>query len=213
MARIEGLPTSQASLMPRLAYRFGPKMMKKLTGREPQTGTGIEPMTIWAYSPKMMMAMGKYNGPMRKGTSVTQRIQNLVELKGAAMIGCEYCMDLGSQICRNSGFIDEELLAMPNFRASRLFTDEEKAALDFTVGFMRTPVEISDEVFANAQEFFSNQQLVEIAGLLTLVNLDRFNAAFAIGSAGFSAGMVCVPAESPPEVHGLNTAGGRAPRV
>jgi alkylhydroperoxidase family enzyme len=114
-------------------------------------------------------------------------------------------MDLCSQICRNSGFTDDELLAIPNYRASELFTDEEKAALDFTVGFMRTPVEISDEVFANAQRYFSNQQLVEIAGLLTVVNIDRFNAAFKIGSAGFSEGMVCVPPENPAAIHDLNT--------
>jgi hypothetical protein len=36
-------------------------MMKKLTGREPQTGSGIEPMEIWAYQPKMMFGMGKFN--------------------------------------------------------------------------------------------------------------------------------------------------------
>jgi alkylhydroperoxidase family enzyme len=148
----------------------------------------------------MMMAMGKFNGPMRKGKTVPTRIQNMVELQGAAMIGCEYCVDLGSQICRNSGFSDEELLALPRYRSSDLFTEQEKAALDFTVGFMRTPVDISDEVFANAQKHFSNQQLVEIAGLLTVVNLDRFNAAFGIGSAGFSQGMVCVPPERAADV-------------
>ncbi len=204
MARIEGVSRKQASPMTRLAYRFGPKMMRKMTGRDPQMSDGLEPFRIWAYSPKMMMAMGKFNGPMRKGKTVSQRIQSLVELKGAAMIGCEYCMDLGSQICRNSGFTDEALLAIPNYRASKLFTDEDKAALDFTVGFMRTPVDISDEVFANAQRYFSNQQLVEIAGLLTVVNIDRFNAAFTIGSAGFSEGMVCVPPENPVAIHNLN---------
>jgi len=38
---------------------------------------------------------------------------------------------------------------------------------------------------------------VEITALLTLVNLDRFNAAFGIGAAGFSDGMVCVPPDRP----------------
>lgn len=206
MARINGVDRRQASPMTKLAYRFGPRMMKKMTGRAPQTGDGLEPMRIWAYSPKMMIAMGRFNGPMRKGRTVPERIQNLVELKGAAMIGCEYCVDLGSQICRNSGFSDEELLAIPRYRQSPLFTDAEKAALDFAVGFMRTPVDISDEVFANAQKHFSNRQLVEIAGLLTVVNLDRFNAAFDVGSAGFSEGMVCVPPERPAEVHQLGSA-------
>jgi hypothetical protein len=47
------------------------------------------------------------------------------------------------------------------------------------------------------KEHFSDKQLVEITALLTVVNLDRFNAAFAIGSAGFSEGMVCVPPDRP----------------
>jgi len=203
MARIEGVSRKQASPMTKIVYRLGPRMTKKLTGREPQTGTGLEPITVWAHSPKMMVAMGKFNGPMRKGKTVSHRIQNLVELKGSAMIGCEFCVDLGSQICRNSGFTDDELLAIPNYRSSELFSDEEKAALDFAVGFMRTPLEITDEVFANAQKYFTDRQLVELAGFLTVVNLNRFNAAFGIGSAGFSEGRVCVRPDRPAEVHAL----------
>jgi AhpD family alkylhydroperoxidase len=168
-------------------------MMKKLTGREPQTGSGLEPIEIWAHQPKMMMGMGKFNQAVRKKKSVDERLRNLVELKGAQMIGCEYCVDLGSQICRNSGFTDDELLALPRYRQSELFTEREKVALDYTVGVMRTPVEVTDELFGRMKDHFSDKQLVEITALLTLVNLDRFNAAFAIGSAGFSEGMVCVP--------------------
>jgi hypothetical protein len=62
---------------------------------------------------------------------------------------------------------------------------------------MRTPVEVTDELFARMKEHFSDEQLVEITALLTVVNLDRFNAAFGIGSAGFSEGMVCVPPDRP----------------
>jgi hypothetical protein len=62
---------------------------------------------------------------------------------------------------------------------------------------MRTPVEVTDELFARIKEHFSDEQLVEITALLTVVNLDRFNAAFGIGSAGFSEGMVCVPPDRP----------------
>lgn len=48
MARIEGVPRSQARLMVKLGYRFGARAMRKLTGRDPQAGSGIEPMEIWA---------------------------------------------------------------------------------------------------------------------------------------------------------------------
>ena len=197
MARIQGVPKNKAGPMVRLVYRLGPRMMKKLAGVAPQTGSAMEPMEIWAHHPKMMFGMGRFNQAVRKGKSVDERLKNLVELKGAQMIGCEYCVDLGSQICRNSGFSEEELLALPRYRQSDLFTEREKLALDYTVAVMRTPVEVTDELFARMREHFSDQQLVEITALLTLVNVDRFNAAFGIGSAGFSEGMVCVPADRP----------------
>jgi alkylhydroperoxidase family enzyme len=197
MARIEGVSKDEAGPMVRLAYRFGPRMMKKLTGRAPQTGSGMEPMEVWAHQPKMMVGMGRFNQAVRKGKSVEERLRNLIELKGAQMIGCEFCMDLGSQICRNSGFSDDELLALARYRESELFTEREKLALDYTVAVMRTPVEVTDELFADMREHFSDAQLVEITALLTLVNLDRFNAAFGIGSAGFSEGMVCVAPDRP----------------
>jgi AhpD family alkylhydroperoxidase len=197
MARIQGVSKRKAGPVVRLVYRFGPRMMKKLTGRAPQTGSGLEPMEIWAHQPKMMMGMGKFNQAVRKGRSVDERLKNLVELKGAQMIGCEYCVDLGSQICRRSGLSDDELLALPRYQQSDLFSQREKVALDYTIAVMRTPVEVTDELVAKMKEHFSDAQLVEITALLTLVNLDRFNAAFGIGSAGFSAGMVCLLPDRP----------------
>ena len=197
MARIPGVSKANAGPVVRLTYRFGPRMMRKLTGRDPQRGNGLEPMEIWAYAPKMMIALGRFNQGIRKGKSVDERIRNLIELKGAQMIGCEYCVDLGSQICRNSGFRDEELLALPNYRTSDLFTEAEKVALDYAAAVMRTPVEVTDELFRRVQQHFSDRQIVEMTAFLTLVNTNRLNAAFGIGSAGFSDGMVCLVPDRP----------------
>ena len=197
MARIQGVPQDQAGPMVKLVYTFMRRGMKKMTGRDPAHGSGIEPVEIWAHQPKMMSGMGKFQQSVRKAHGVDERTKNLMELKGAQMIGCEFCVDLGSRICRNSGFSDEELLALPRYRDSDLFSEREKLALDYTVAVMRTPVEVTDELFARMKEHFSDEQMVEITALLTVVNLDRFNAAFGVGSSGFSEGMVCVPPDRP----------------
>jgi alkylhydroperoxidase family enzyme len=197
MARIEGVSRDQAGPVVRLVYRFMTRGMKKLTGRAPARGNGIEPVEIWAHRPKLMTAMGKFAGAARKGATVDERISHLIELKGSQMIGCEYCVDLGSQICRNSGFSDEALLALPRYRQSDLFTEREKLALDYAVAVMRTPVAVTDELFARMKEHFSDEQLVEMTALLAAVNLNRFNAAFGVGAAGFSDGMVCVAPDRP----------------
>jgi len=194
MARIQGVPRAKAGPVVRLVYRLMGRSVKQLTGSEPARGSGIEPIEVWAHQPKMMSAMGKFQGAVRKGTSIDERLRMLIEAKGAQMIGCEYCLDLGSQIARNSGFSDDELLALLRYRDSDLFTEREKVALDYTVAVMRTPVEVSDDLFAQLKEHFTDEQLVEITAMLMVTNLHRFNAAFDIGAAGFSDGRVCVPA-------------------
>jgi AhpD family alkylhydroperoxidase len=194
---MQGVSQKQAGPVIKLVYWFMRRGMRKLTGHQAARGSGIEPVEIWAIQPKMMSGMGKFQQAVRKADSVDARLKYLVELKGAQMIGCEFCVDLGSQICRHSGLSDEELMALPHYRQSDLFSEQEKAALDYTVGVMRTPVDVSDELFARMREHFDDKQLVEITALLTVVNLDRFNAAFRIGSAGFSEGMVCLVPERP----------------
>ena len=119
MARISRSPEEQGSFNREACLQVRAKMMKKLTGRAPQGGSGMEPIEIWAYQPKMMMGMGKFNQAIRKGDSVDQRLKNLIELRGSQMIGCEFCVDLGSHICRNSGLSDEELLALPRLPDQR----------------------------------------------------------------------------------------------
>jgi len=205
MARITGVPEDKAGPMTKLIYFFMRRGMKKMTGREPAWNSGIEPAVIWAVRPKMMMGVGFFQGAVRGGHALDERLKNLVEIKATQMIGCEYCVDLGSQICRNSGLSDEELLAVPRYQGSDLFTDREKAALDYAVGVMRTPVEVSDELFDRTKKHFTDQQIVELTALLTVVNLDRFNAAFGIGSAGFSEGMVCLTPDRPAAVQPATT--------
>ncbi|MGH9054341.1 MAG: carboxymuconolactone decarboxylase family protein, partial [Acidimicrobiales bacterium] len=60
-----------------------------------------------------MSGMGKFQQAVRKGNTVDERLKYLVKLKGGQMIGCEFCVDLGSEICRHFGLPDEELLALP----------------------------------------------------------------------------------------------------
>ena len=69
MARIQGVPQDQAGPIVKLVYRFMRRGMKKMTGRDAAHGSGIEPLEVWARQPKMMSAMGKFQGAVRKGRS------------------------------------------------------------------------------------------------------------------------------------------------
>jgi alkylhydroperoxidase family enzyme len=71
------------------------------------------------------------------------------------------------------------------FRDSDLFTPEERVALVFAEGMTQTPVQISDDEFAEAQRHFSNEELVELVATIAMENYRaRFNRAFHVESLG-----------------------------
>ncbi len=95
-------------------------------------------------------------------------------------------MDTNAVGSSRNGASREKIEAVAHFRESDLFGPEEKAALAFAEGMTRTPVEVSDEVFAEARRRFSDAQLVELAATVAMENYRaRFNRAFGVESQGF----------------------------
>ena len=194
MARIKGVSSAQAGLYVKVAYHFTRSSIGKLTGRE--TERMIEPLEMYAHVPVLFKGYAKLEQATAKLHGLDKRLHALAELKAATLTHCEYCIDMGSTISHQWGLTDEELLALPNYQTSPLFSELDKLVLDYAVGMSRTPVEVSDELFDRLQEHFDEGQLVELTHHIALENIrGRFNLALGIGSAGFSEGMVCaVPA-------------------
>ncbi len=199
MARIKPVTAREAGPRVKLAYFFTRRALAKAAGRE--TERMLEPLQMFAHLPGLLSGYGKLEQAKARLHRVDQRLSDLAELKAATMTSCEYCIDLGSQITRHrSGLTDAELLALPRYRDSELFTELEKLVLDYATGMSRTPVDVPDALFARLREHFDDAQLVELTFVIALENLrGRFNVALGIGSAGFSEGMVCaVPDRADP---------------
>ena len=197
MARIPGVSLHEAG--PELAGTLGyaREMMAQLAGRA--TERGIEPLELLAHAPELLRGCLAHQQAAAEANRVPTRLKHLAELKAATLTNCEYCIDLGSQISRRAGLSDELLLALPVYRTSPLFTELEKLVLDYAVAVTRTPVEVSDELFAKLREHFDEAQLVELTHATALENLyGRFNLALGIGAAGFSEGSVCAIPERVP---------------
>jgi len=208
MARIEGISASDAGLRVKLAYFFTRRALARLTGREPERM--IEPLELYAHAPGLMFAYGKIEQAAAGQDRVEGRLKVLAGLKAATLTNCEFCVDLGSQVARLSGLSDEQLLALPRYRESGLFTELQKLVLDYAVGMSRTPVEVPDDLFAALREHFDEAQLVELTSAIALENMrGRFNLALGVGVAGFSEGMVCaVPVTPPPPSTAASRSGG-----
>lgn len=197
MARVEGVAAGKAGPLLRLLYRMTRRSMAQAAGRE--TKRMLEPMELFARVPRLLFGYGMLEWAAGKSHLVDHRLRDLAELKAATLTSCEYCIDLGSSIARRrAGLSDEQLLALPGYRDSQLFSDLDKLVLDYAVGMSRTPVEVSDELFNALRQHFDDAQLVELTSVIALENLrGRFNLALGIGATGFSEGMVCAIPERP----------------
>jgi len=194
MARIATVSGDRAPEDVALALGYTRTMLAELAGRE--TERMIEPLELYAHLPGLLQGIGAMAQATAQLHDVDRRFHALAQLKATTLTHCEYCIDIGSQVSRQYGLTNEELLALPNYRTSVLFSDLDKLVLDYAVGMSRTPVAVSDELFAALRRHFSDAQMVELTHLIAVENMyGRFNHALGVGSAGFSAGMVCaVPA-------------------
>ena len=190
MPRIDTISNAKAGPRARLIYYFTARGLARLTDRAPERM--LDPLRLYAHIPGLLRGYAALEQATAKLSTLDKRLQVLAELKAATLVACEYCIDLGSQVARASGLSDDELLALPSYPDSALFSDLDKLVLDYTVGMCRTPVEVPDELFAALREHLSDAQLVELTHLIALENLrGRFNLALGVDAAGFSDGMVC----------------------
>lgn len=190
MPRLAGVSARDAGLSAKLAFFFTKRGLGQLTGRQP--GRMLEPLEIYAHLPGLMKGYGALEQAVGKLHRLDRRHRALAELRAATMTECEYCIDLGSQVARRWGLSDEELLALASYRSASCFSAVDKLVLDYATAMSRTPVEVTDELFAALKEHFDTPQLVEMTHVIALENLrGRFNLALDIGAAGFSEGMVC----------------------
>src|SRR5260370_38620967 len=95
-----------------------------------------------------------------------ERLKVLAELKAATLTQCEYCIDIGSHIAHPAGISEEQLLALPHYRDSPIFSDDEKLALDYAVGVSSTPVSVADGLFERLRAPFDEPQIVGLTNIL-----------------------------------------------
>jgi AhpD family alkylhydroperoxidase len=193
MSRIEGVPEKRANPLVRILFALIRRETRRMTGR-PGLMTGDMP--IRAHRTSLLLGYCLLEKSVASRPRVEPNLRALAALKSAVMQGCEMCQDIGSQEARAAGVGDRQLRELYRYRDSELFDETECLVLDLAVAMTLTPVDVSDELFASLRARFDDAQIVELVNLIAVENLrSRFNATFAIGSCGFSEGMVCARME------------------
>jgi AhpD family alkylhydroperoxidase len=184
--RIAGVPARRAGPSVRYAYR----QTRNKTGRV------VEPVAVTAHSPMLLMGYGAMELALERADRVDERLKAMAELKAATLTGCEFCIDIGSKLGRDHGVSERQLREFLIYRESDAFSPVERLVIDYAAAMTRTPVEVSDDLFAQLREHFDEAQLVELTAAIAIENYrGRFNHAFGLGSEGFSGAGATAEAE------------------
>jgi AhpD family alkylhydroperoxidase len=191
MARIEGVSREKAGPLTRIVYRISERMSG---GKLP------EPVTVNAHHPLLMHGYGAFELAFQRSHKAPEKLKALAECKAAALAGCEWCLDFGSVVAREAGVTEQQLRALPGFRDSDAFDEDEKLVLEYAEGISRTPVDVPDELFERLRRRFDEPQIVELTYAAAIENLRaRFNWALGIASQSYSEGAFCLVPERPAE--------------
>ncbi len=81
---------------------------------------------------------------------------------------------------------EAKLAEVANWRASKLFSPEERVALEYAERITYTDQKVDDAFFALVKQHFSEAQIVELTAAIALENFrSKFNPTLGVESQGF----------------------------
>ena len=130
---------------------------------------------LMLHSPALANAWFDLNQAVRYGTEIDGQSRELAVIRVAILNGVEYVQRAhGPAYALKEGLTPEQVAALWDWRASQLFTAQQRALLAYTDA-MTEKIEVTDDVFDNARKHFSERQIVELTMLIGAYNmLTRF---------------------------------------
>ena len=110
--RIQGLEKNQVSWMLRPLYGI----MRRRFGKV------LSPFKVWAYRPAITLGLAGLAQVVEHSRAVAPRTRNLASIRAAQLIGCSFCIDIGSAIAMRLGVAEETLAALDTYDENPLFS-------------------------------------------------------------------------------------------
>ncbi|HTV63318.1 MAG TPA: carboxymuconolactone decarboxylase family protein [Verrucomicrobiae bacterium] len=150
-----------AGLMMKLAYYFTRK----------QFGKVLTPLKV--HSARLPLAFGLFYtrvGKLDQKLTLPPETVMLIREQVARLNVCLFCIDIGRAFTIKASMNQAKFDALEEYRTSALFTDAERAALDYATELTREK-KVSPETFARLAENFSEREICEIVWLVASEHL------------------------------------------
>ncbi|WP_207063105.1 carboxymuconolactone decarboxylase family protein [Motiliproteus sp. SC1-56] len=150
-------------------------------------GQVLKPGLLWARVPRLFAAVALLYGVLdRRRSPVDPVLRSLVTVRVSQINHCAFCVDInGATLARRAG-TEDKVAALAGWRESTLFDARERAVLAYAEAMTYTDRDVGAGLVATLRNYFDDDGLVELTGLIAFQNLSsKFNAALDVAPQGF----------------------------
>lgn len=143
-------------LIKRLAYSFSRKQFGKV------------PTPVKVHSARLPASFGLFYakiGRLDQKLTLPPETQLLIREQVARINVCEFCMDIGRSFVVKASMNEAKFEALSEYQTSPLFSEKERAALDYVAELTRTKI-VNPETFARMARHWSEREICEIVWLV-----------------------------------------------
>ncbi|WP_027855996.1 carboxymuconolactone decarboxylase family protein [Marinobacterium jannaschii] len=121
-----------------------------------------------------MMGLEKYLAQCQLKGTLEKSLLHLIKLRVSQINGCAYCIDMHTREARKDGETEQRLYCLSVWRECPFYSDKEQAALAWAeANTLIASTEISDQLFLQTRQQFSETALVDLT--LAIVTINSWN--------------------------------------
>ena len=126
--------------------------------------------------PEIARAFIELNIAVTEPVHIDNQLKRMIGYMASFAAGCRYCQAHLALGASRFGASDEKVAALWQYRTSPLFSDAERAALDFALAAASVPNGVTEEIASELKKHYSDDAIVEILAEVALMGfLNRWN--------------------------------------
>ena len=149
-------------------------------------GQTLTPSWLWGRLPAhfggMLLLLGLFQ---RKRFPIDAALRSLVSARVAQINGCAFCVDLNAYNLLQAVGSSAKAEAVGHWRESDLYSDRERAALDYAEAMTDTARRVTPAEIAALKKYFDDDGVVALTAWIAFQNLSaKFNSALGVEENG-----------------------------
>lgn len=170
----QGTPSPRIKPLP---PEHSPELKEQFESMRRNLGFIPNSILIMQRKPKLAKALAQMTAAIWAPEGEVDRgFKRIIAHVASRAAGCQYCMAHTAGGALHFGVEDKKLAAVWDYQTSPLYSEAERVTLDFALAAAAVPNEVTDEMFAELRKHWTEDQIVEIVGVISVFGfLNRWN--------------------------------------